>query len=143
MRRSSRGKKGPGSMPSPLTKVIWKAQPSISRTQSRYALDCIIANAIEAMPDGGLLSIGTDREIIQGASYIRVVIRDTGKGIPPGKIGRIFEPFFTTKVLPKGAGLGLSIAKKIIEEEGGMIRLDSTEGEGTAVTLLFPDVATE
>jgi PAS domain S-box-containing protein len=115
----------------------------VDRTQIREAIDCIIANAIEAMPDGGLLSIGTDREIIQGASYIRVVIKDTGKGIPPGKIGRIFEPFFTTKVLPKGAGLGLSIAKKIIEEEGGMIRLDSTEGEGTAVTLLFPDVATE
>jgi PAS domain S-box-containing protein len=115
----------------------------VDRTQIREAIDCIIANAIEAMPEGGLLSIGTDREIIQGASYIRVVIRDTGKGIPPGKIGRIFEPFFTTKVLPKGAGLGLSIAKKIIEEEGGMIRLDSTEGAGTIVILLFPDVATE
>ena len=112
----------------------------VDRTQVREAIDSIIANAIEAMPDGGSLSIDTDQEIIKGASYIRVVIRDTGSGIPLEKIGRIFEPFFTTKVLPKGAGLGLSIAKKIIEEEGGMIRIDSPEGSGTAVTLLFPAV---
>jgi len=51
-------------------------------------------------------------------------------------------PFFTTKVSQKGAGLGLSIAKKIIEEEGGMIKVESTEGEGTAVVLLFPCVGT-
>jgi len=112
----------------------------VDRTQVREAIDSIIANAVEAMPDGGLLSIDADREIIKGASYITVMIRDTGKGIPSEKVGRIFEPFFTTKVLPKGAGLGLSIAKKIIEEEGGIIRIDSAEGSGTTVTLLFPDV---
>ena len=114
----------------------------VDKTQVQEAIDPIIANAVEAMPDGGSLSIYTDQEIIKGASYIRVVIRDTGSGIPFEKIGRIFEPFFTTKVLSKGAGLGLSIAKKIIEEEGGMIRIDSAEGSGTAVTLLFPAVGT-
>ncbi len=114
----------------------------VDRSQIREAIDSIIANAIEAMPDGGSLSIDTDQEIIKGAAHIRVKIRDTGRGIPSEKIGRIFEPFFTTKVLPKGAGLGLSIAKKIIEEEGGTIRLDSAEGAGTTVTLLFPDVGT-
>jgi PAS domain S-box-containing protein len=112
----------------------------VDRAQVREAIDSIIANAIEAMPDGGWLSIAADQEMIKGVSYVRVVIRDAGRGIPREKMGRIFEPFFTTKVLPKGAGLGLSIAKKIIEEEGGMIRLDSSEGEGTTVTLLFPDV---
>jgi PAS domain S-box-containing protein len=112
----------------------------VDRSQVQEAIDCIIANAIEAMPIGGMLSIGSELEIIKGAPYIRIVISDTGKGIPSEKVGRIFEPFFTTKVSPKGAGLGLSIAKKIIEEEGGMIGLDSIEGAGTTVTLLFPDV---
>ena len=111
----------------------------IDRSQIREAIDSIIANAVEAMPDGGSLSIDTDREILKGVSYIRVVIRDTGRGISSEKIERIFKPFFSTKVLPKAAGLGLSIAKKIIEEEGGMIRVDSAEGSGTTVTLLFPD----
>jgi PAS domain S-box-containing protein len=111
----------------------------IDRAHIREAIDSIIANAVEAMPDGGSLSIDTDREILKGVSYIRVVIRDTGRGIPSEKIERIFEPFFSTKVLPKAVGLGLSIAKKIIEEEGGMIRVDSAEGSGTTVTLLFPD----
>ncbi len=111
----------------------------VDGTQILEAIDSIIANAVEAMPHGGSLSISTDRETIGGMSYIRVMISDTGKGIPSEKIGRIFEPFFTTKVLPKGAGLGLSIAKKIIEEEGGRIRIDSAEGTGTTVTLLFPD----
>ena len=112
----------------------------VDRSQVREAIDCIIANAVEAMPSGGVLSIDTDQEIIKGAPYIRVVLRDTGKGIPAEKVGRIFEPFFTTKVSPKGSGLGLTIAKKIIEEEGGLIRLQSTEEAGTTVTLLFPDV---
>jgi PAS domain S-box-containing protein len=112
----------------------------VDRAQVREAIDSIIANAIEAMPEGGSLSVTTGQEMIKGASYIRVLISDTGKGIPREKMGRIFEPFFTTKILPKGAGLGLSIAKKIIEEEGGMIKLGSDEGEGTTVTLLFPEV---
>lgn len=114
----------------------------IDRTQVREAIDAILANAIEAMPEGGSLSIHTDQEIIKGASYIRVIIKDTGGGIPPEKLDRIFEPFFTTKVLPKGAGLGLSIARKIIEEEGGIIRVDSAAGSGTTVTLLFPAIGT-
>ena len=112
----------------------------VDRTQTQEAIDSIIANAVEAMPGGGSLSGGVDRQMIEGVSYARVLIRDTGKGIPSEKIGRIFEPFFTTKVLPKGTGLGLSIAKKIIEEEGGTIKIDSVEGSGTTVSILFPDV---
>jgi PAS domain S-box-containing protein len=115
----------------------------VDRSLLREAIDCIIANAIEAMPDGGSLSIETHQEIIKGASHIRIAIRDTGKGIPEEKLGRIFEPFFTTKVSPKGSGLGLPIAKRIVEEEGGLIELHSTEGSGTTVTLLFPDAGAE
>jgi PAS domain S-box-containing protein len=115
----------------------------VDRSLLREAIDSIIANAIEAMPEGGSLSVETRQEIIKGASHIRVLIRDTGKGIPPEKLGRVFEPFFTTKVSPKGSGLGLSIAKRIVEEEGGVIELRSTEGAGTTVTLLFPDAGAE
>ena len=57
------------------------------------------------------------------------------------KIGKIFEPFFTTKIAPRGTGLGLPIAKKIVEEEGGTIDLNSTKGAGTAVTLLYSERA--
>jgi PAS domain S-box-containing protein len=115
----------------------------VDRSLLREAIDSVIANAIEAMPEGGSLSIETRREIIKGASHIGVAIRDTGKGIPAERLDRIFEPFFTTKVSPKGSGLGLPIAKRIVEEEGGSIELRSTEGVGTTVTLLFPEAGTE
>jgi signal transduction histidine kinase len=112
----------------------------VDRTQTREAIECLVENAVDAMPHGGTLSVVTDLETIRGGTYIRVRIQDTGEGIPVEKIGKIFEPFFTTRVSPKGTGLGLPIAKSIVEEEGGMIRIESTEGMGTAVTLLFPDI---
>ena len=112
----------------------------VDRTQTREAIECLVENAVDAMPHGGTLSVVTDLETIRGGTYVRVRIQDTGEGIPVEKIGKIFEPFFTTRVSPKGTGLGLPIAKSIVEEEGGMIRIESTEGMGTAVTLLFPDI---
>jgi PAS domain S-box-containing protein len=112
----------------------------VDRTQTREAIECLVENAVDAMPHGGTLSVVTDLATIGGGTYVRVRIQDTGEGIPVEKIGKIFEPFFTTRVSPKGTGLGLPIAKSIVEEEGGMIRIESTEGMGTAVTLLFLDI---
>ncbi|HET6515885.1 MAG TPA: PAS domain S-box protein [Thermodesulfovibrionales bacterium] len=114
----------------------------VDQAQVREAVECLVANAVEAMPGGGTLSVETDREIVNGVPYVRIKIQDTGEGIDAEKLGKIFEPFFTTKMSPKGAGLGLPIAKKIIEEEGGTINLDSTKGTGTTATILFPDVRT-
>ena len=112
----------------------------VDRTQVSEAIGCIIENAVDAMPRGGTLSIVIDRETVSGAPYVRVKLQDTGEGIPAEKIGKVFEPFFTTKLSPKGTGLGLPIAKRIMEEAGGMIMIKSTRGLGTTVTLLFPDI---
>ena len=112
----------------------------VDRTQVSEAIGCIIENAVDAMPRGGTLSIVIDRETVSGAPYVRVKLQDTGEGIPAEKIGKVFEPFFTTKLSPKGTGLGLPIAKRIMEEAGGMVMIKSTQGLGTTVTLLFPDI---
>ncbi|MBI5641821.1 MAG: PAS domain S-box protein [Nitrospirae bacterium] len=114
----------------------------IDRDQVREAVERIISNSIDAMSGGGTLSITVDREIVRGAPYIRIGIKDTGEGIPADKIGKVFEPFFTTRISPKGTGLGLPTAKNIVEEEGGIIRVESSEGVGTTITILFPDMGT-
>ena len=69
---------------------------------------------------------------------VQVEIRDTGRGIPKGLIGKIFEPFFTTKEVGKGTGLGLSISYQIVQDFGGSIRARSHEGEGAAFIISFP-----
>jgi PAS domain S-box-containing protein len=115
----------------------------VDREQIREAIECLVENAVDAMPEGGTLSVATDREIANGVPYVRIKIRDTGEGIGLEKMGKIFEPFFTTKISPKGTGLGLPIAKKIIEEEGGTIEVESTKGSGTTVYITFPDVRTK
>jgi signal transduction histidine kinase len=94
----------------------------------------IIKNGIQAMKGKGTLSLNTD------VSYgtISVRIRDTGPGIPFNFTSRIFEPFFTTKGPGQGAGLGLTIARRIVMRYGGVIRVETEEGQGTAFILHFP-----
>ena len=92
----------------------------------------LIHNAIQAMEEGGTLTVAT--QATRAATVIS--FRDTGKGVPADDLGRIFQPFFTTK--HRGSGLGLPIVKKIIEAHGGFIEVDSTQGEGTAATISLP-----
>lgn len=92
----------------------------------------IIINAFESMPDGGTIKIRTE----QHDSRFSIMIEDSGVGIPRDRLSRIFEPFFTTK--PKGLGIGLSLTKRIIEEHGGRITLESIEGKGSKVTVNLP-----
>jgi PAS domain S-box-containing protein len=106
--------------------------------RTREALENIILNAIEAMPSGGHLSIETGMKQYKNGQYAAVIIRDTGPGIPPEAMSKIFEPFFTTKQGGKGVGLGLAIARRIVQDHGGNISVESKPGEGTAVTLYFP-----
>ena len=109
-----------------------------NKEQVLQALENLISNAIDAMPRGGTLAVSTDKELTGDQAYIAVKIKDTGQGIPKENIDRIFEPFFTTKLLMKGTGLGLSITKKVIEDHGGFIRVDSEVGAGTTFGLYFP-----
>ncbi|MDD5382145.1 MAG: ATP-binding protein, partial [Candidatus Margulisbacteria bacterium] len=91
----------------------------------------LIQNAIQAMPEGGILKIRT--YIDEGRAVAEV--SDTGKGIPAEIREKIFDPFFSTR--HEGVGLGLSIAYRIIREHGGDIRVSSEEGKGTIFKLLF------
>ena len=103
-------------------------------TRMKRALLNIVGNAVEATPSGGKVSINATA--LPPASVL-ITIADTGKGIPKDKIDTIFEPFFSTKG-SKGTGLGLPVMKKIIEEHGGKVELESVEGEGTTFTITLP-----
>lgn len=89
-------------------------------------------NAMEAMPDGGRLSVGCSRN---GAGEAVVTVSDTGPGIPQDRLGEIFDPYFTTKA--SGTGLGLAIVHKIVEGHQGRISVESTP-DGSAFTLTLP-----
>jgi len=102
------------------------------------AINNVLSNAIEAMPDGGILTVATRKEDMKGSSYISVDISDTGEGIPEDHLEQIFEPFYSSKISGHGAGLGLSICKKIVEDHGGFIRVKSAAGKGSTFSLYFP-----
>jgi nitrogen fixation/metabolism regulation signal transduction histidine kinase len=93
-----------------------------------------INNAIQAMPDGGVITLGASLDNNQG--WTRLTFADNGNGIPPEDLAKIFQPYFTTKDV--GIGLGLAITERIIKEHGGEIRVASQPGEGTTFTVLLP-----
>ncbi len=93
-------------------------------------------NALDAMPEGGTLSIKASQQ----NRKIAVRIEDTGCGIPPEIGRRVFEPFFTTKQAGRGTGLGLAVSYGIIQKHGGEIGIESEVGKGTAFIVEFPIV---
>jgi len=92
----------------------------------------IIKNAVDAMPEGGTLTI-TSRESNDG---LEIAFTDTGLGIPKDVIGKLGTPFFSTKA--RGMGLGLSICRRFVEAHGGNISVESTVGKGTTFTVTIP-----
>ena len=117
-----------------LEKSLSPAVPSINADglQLREMVMNLVVNAIQAMGQGGKLSIST--ELDQG--YIRIRVADTGKGIEPEAMEQLFTPFVTTK--SRGLGLGLCITKTIAEEHGGSVYVDSKVNVGTAFTISLP-----
>jgi len=113
----------------------------------------LFLNAIDALRDtqGGTLSVRLylDRGWLRGkrmapfmeTDCVRVVVSDTGSGIPPHHLEQLFTPFFTTKA--EGCGLGLSVVHGIVTEHGGEIDVESVYGAGTAFTVTFPLMKTE
>ena len=104
----------------------------------------LFLNAIQAMPNGGELKIEVTPTVSYSQdgpsqNFIKIVISDTGKGIPPNIIHRIFDPFFTTK--PKGIGLGLSITYQIIKKHGGTIKVESKLEKGTSFIINLPVIS--
>ena len=100
--------------------------------QVHQVLINLFKNALEAMPEGGEITV-TSR--VKGANA-EISIADTGAGIAPEVAGNIFQPYFTTK--EKGTGLGLAICQGIISEHGGVISVDSTPGQGATFTIQLP-----
>jgi two-component system NtrC family sensor kinase len=95
----------------------------------------VIANSIDAVEGSGTITISTDRD----DTNFRIVVSDSGNGIPLELRDRVFEPFFTTKDVGKGTGLGLSISYSIVRRHGGTIELgDNPHGSGAAVTITVP-----
>ena len=92
----------------------------------------LFLNSIQAMTDGGTLTIKTAKR----ESSLTITVNDTGCGIAKENFGRVFDPYFTTK--PEGTGLGMAMSAKIVEEHGGTISFDSTEGQGTSVVVEIP-----
>ena len=99
----------------------------------------IVSNAIDAMPQGGKLSIST-LQVVNPEEGIHIVVSDTGHGIPRQHVSRVLEPFFTTKG-NLGTGIGLWVAKQLVERHGGQISISSSTepgNSGTVVTIFFP-----
>ncbi len=98
----------------------------------------LILNAIQAMPQGGVLGLKVDSSQKAGDKprSTQVEISDNGSGIAPRNLKEIFTPFFTTK--PKGVGLGLSVSQQILKEHQGQLKVRSKLGEGTTFTLILP-----
>ncbi len=115
----------------------------------------LIVNACHAMPQGGVLTVGTSKKVMEsddgdfkmdglpasrfhaGDTLAVVEIRDTGTGIPPDALAKIFEPFFTTKPAGQGTGLGLPVARQIMNLHGGTISVRNSAAGGVVVTLGF------
>lgn len=98
----------------------------------------LIKNAIEAMANGGLLTISTLKCLKDEKPCLRIQFTDTGCGIPKEHLDKIFVPFFTTKKEGKGVGMGLAIAYTTIQNHGGSISVSSEVGKGSTFTIELP-----
>lgn len=121
--------------------------------QLAQSLQNLLINAAEAMPEGGKISLSAGNVSVKPKSdlpvkagdYVKVIIKDTGIGIPAENIEKIFDPYFSTKerMARKGTGLGLTACYSIIKKHGGYIAVESKVGQGTTVTLYLPVYSAE
>jgi len=107
---------------------------SVVPDQIRQVFLNLLLNAIEAMPDGGILEISADRT--SAPPGLSVTFSDQGVGIAADELPQLFEPFYTTK--PEGMGLGLYISQTIVQTHGGQLRVESQVGQGTRFTVRLP-----
>ncbi|MFZ5496727.1 MAG: ATP-binding protein [Verrucomicrobiota bacterium] len=106
----------------------------------------LVINAVQAMPDGGVVSIALaavdlaagEVDALAAGSYLRLTIADTGKGIPAEALPRIFDPYFSTKVRAGNSGLGLATVRSIVRKHNGHIEVESRVGQGTTFRVWLP-----
>ncbi len=122
-----------------ITTDIAKDMPPMvcNRDQIMRVLLNLLTNARDAMPEGGKIEIKADFEAKN--HQFKLIVEDTGVGIPKEHKDQVFKPFFTTKPVGKGTGLGMFIVSGIVRAHGGEIKLDSEVGRGTTVMMTFPE----
>ncbi|MFQ5348864.1 MAG: ATP-binding protein [Thermoanaerobaculia bacterium] len=116
-------------------------RPSITRGDPNEILQLIlnlINNAIDAMPEGGDLSIAAARTQDGGGPALLLTVSDSGTGLPAGAPAQVFEPFFTTKEIGRGTGLGLAMSKRAVESLGGSIQAADGDEGGAVFTVTIP-----
>lgn len=128
-----------------IAKDLWPCE--IDAAQIKQVIENVLINAREAMPDGGSVQMTTEntttgtniRSLGQG-NYIRIIIKDSGIGIPRENLPRIFDPYFTTKKTKEhgGIGLGLAISDSIIKYHNGLITVESIVNSGTTFSIYLP-----
>ena len=96
----------------------------------------IMVNALQAMPEGGALTVRT--KMTESSKFMEIEITDTGCGVPQEHMSKLFDPFFSTKRTGEGTGLGLSVALGIVEKHNGVIDVKSKIGEGSTFTIRLP-----
>lgn len=129
-----------------FTDDIWSAE--VDEYQIRQCFHNITTNAVEAMPEGGKLTISTVNTLLnddQGldlkeGAYLKITFADEGIGIPEESLGKVFDPYFTTKEMGshKGVGLGLAVCYSVLRKHDGYITVESQQGEGTTFILYLP-----
>jgi signal transduction histidine kinase len=114
---------------------------SIDEEMFKEALTNLVDNAVDAMPEGGKLTLSAvpvTSPLTGGIEQVMLELEDTGCGIEADDLHRIFEPFFSKKQKGSGAGIGLTICQRIIEANGGTIEIYSRKNFGTRVVIIFP-----
>jgi len=104
--------------------------------QIEQVILALVINAIDALPNGGNLTLNSHR--LSGIGNIQIEVRDDGVGMPPDVLANMFEPFFTTKEHGRGLGLGLAISRNIVDRHAGKIEVASEPGRGTSFTITLP-----
>ena len=123
---------------------VWPVK--VDPSELELSLVNLVLNARDAMPNGGVAALtaenvtlarGDIKADLEG-DFVALHVADTGTGIAPDVLERVFDPFFTTKQVDKGSGLGLSQVHGFAHQSGGTVRIESTLGKGTTVTLYLP-----
>lgn len=126
---------------------IWCVELDVSQLEASVLN--LAVNARDAMPGGGRLVVEIDNSHLDHdyaalfpdatpGEYVMLRVRDNGHGMSPDTLAKVFEPFFTTKQVGRGTGLGLSMVHGFVKQSGGHVLIDSVEGDGTRITMMFP-----
>ena len=121
---------------------IWSVETDAN--QLERGIMNLVANARDAMPNGGEIRILVENRVLSGrpdgltGGFVAIAVSDTGAGIAPDVLPRIWDPFFTTKPTGKGTGLGLSTVYGYAKQSGGSVSVESAVNKGTTVTILLP-----